>query len=50
MREIIENRFALTYYTNLTKEDVDNMTKFEMDNWIQLLIERKDEERKAKEI
>lgn len=44
MIEIMENNFVLTYYTSLTKQDLDNMTQFELRNWLSLLIKQKETE------
>lgn len=38
---IMELQFVLAYQANVSKEDTDNMTPFELSNWFELLKKQK---------
>lgn len=40
--DIRSRQFMLTYYTHMTKEDVDNMTPYELDQHYELLVRQKE--------
>lgn len=47
---ILELQFILSYLGNISKEDSDNMTPFELNNWYKLLKKQKElEASKVKE-
>lgn len=45
VKVLLENSFVLAYHMNLSKIDIDNMTLFELENWLNLLLlEKKNEQ------
>lgn len=38
---MIETQFVLSYYGNVSKEDSDNMTPFELNEWYKLVKKQK---------
>lgn len=49
IKSIMETQFALAYYANVSKQDSDNMTPTELDNWHKILVERKTKETELEE-
>jgi hypothetical protein len=45
---IMELQFVLSYNANVSKEDSDNMTPFELDNWFELLKKQRKLEEEAR--
>lgn len=45
----MERQFLLSHLSHVAKEDTDNMTPFELDNWFELLKKRREEEQKAQQ-
>lgn len=44
---MIENTFVLTYHTNLNKKDIEEMSLFELDTWLELLTKQKEIEHES---
>ena len=40
IKDMLELQFMLSYKANISKEDSDNMTPFEITNWFNMLKER----------
>lgn len=46
IERIMETQFVLSYLGNISKKDSDEMTPFELNNWLNLLKKRKEAENK----
>lgn len=46
VERMMEIQFILSYLGNISKKDSDDMTPFELDNWVRLLKKQKDLENK----
>lgn len=44
---LLKRQFELSYHTNMTKEDTDNLIPFELDYLYNLLVEQKNAENEA---